>query len=100
MLTEADILAMHEANGYQAYQAGIPKMTHITPLADAFNKGWDLASYEKKLAELERLLEDERREQQERDEDIHLLFWRITDENGKLDVKELAEVLYDMGARA
>ena len=100
MLTEADILAMHEANGYQAYQAGIPKMTHITPLADAFNKGWDLASYEKKLAELERLLEDERREQQERDGDVAALFWSITDDNDRVDPQKLAEVLYDMGARA
>lgn len=100
MLTEADILAMHEANGYQAYLAGIPKMAHITPLADAFNKGWEQAAYEKNLAALERLLEAERLEQQERDEDVRLLFWRITDENGNLDVEELAEVLYDMGARA
>ena len=100
MLTEADILAMHEANGYQAYQAGIPKMTHLTPLADAFNKGWEQAAHEKNLAALERLLEDERREEERRGVEVSILVGSLTDDEGKLDVRKLAEVLYDMGARA
>lgn len=77
------------SDGWDAYNAGQPKMSRFATGAGDFNEGWSDAEQwsEERAAHLQ--ANDERSE----------IVDRICDQDGELDVEALAEVLHDLGVR-
>ena len=73
------------SDGYDAYNAGQPKMRSSAPNAGDFNAGWSDAEH---IITQDRI-HDARSE----------IVARICDQDGELDVDALAEVLHDLGVR-
>ena len=79
--------------GYEAFEAGEPKLLSWENGAKHFNEGWE-------SAKSQFLLEEEVEQHNKLSEELEDLKKRICGYGESLDLDELTELLYEMGARA